>query len=178
MKIKHMESKVKSIPKIEVETYPIKLDEVGTLKDNAQYFYQLEFKQGDIVAKIKYKKYLISVTVQGDQHLYYDGQSLTNDPETFLQHYNEIEYRASCRLVIKIHHKKEIIYNSDNEKTVFDSVIEILRSISKIVKEVRGKRKKHSIKSFHCPLCKQKMCNICYSKDQLLCYKCINKMRK
>jgi len=34
-----MESKMISISKTKVETYPIKIDEVGTTKDDAQYFY-------------------------------------------------------------------------------------------------------------------------------------------
>ena len=153
-----------------IETYPIGVDEIGTVKDDAQYFYQLDFRQGDAVARVDYKKYSVCITIHGDQHLYYNDEPLVNQPAKYLEHSKHIDIGDACWLLVQVYRKGSCIYDSDDNAEMFSSISETLGYIPRVVRALKSKcmycGKKHSEKHLQCPICDRGMCDSCYGNDQ------------
>jgi hypothetical protein len=109
-----------------IQTFPITVDDIGTIKDDAQYFYQLGFEAGDIVARVNYKEYVVHVTIHGDQHIYYEGNQLIHQPNTYIENVQHIDMGDTCWLLVQIYHKGSCVYNSDDNMESFNSIQEAI----------------------------------------------------
>ena len=149
------DSYLSDIPGEDLNVIAIDPEEVGTMKDLDQFFYQKEFRSGDIVATYNLDEYEMKVVCCGNQTVNicenkkgelvpvdsYEGEivSLTNDPERFLkalelQNKSGKEYLVygdSCWLDIEVYKGSDLLFrNYDVFGSVFGSISEAVQALT------------------------------------------------
>jgi hypothetical protein len=111
--------------------------DIGTAKDDAQYFYQLLGHSNTIIAEFTCKGQAFVVSLNGNQRMYLNGEWIYDDPDLYLANKTEVEFEYSCWLLLHpAIESRELSVPIDD--TSYTSMEEVLRDAEGVVDKLHS----------------------------------------
>ena len=107
-------------------------DDIGTTKDDAQYFYQVLGHSNTIIAEFTYKGQAFMISLNGNQRMYLNGEWIYDDPDLYLANKTEMEFEYSCWLLLHLATESRDL-SIPIDDTPYMSIEEVLKSVKDIV---------------------------------------------